>query len=259
MESRRIRLGGWLSIADPIVAEAAGRAGFDWVGIDLQHGAWDVGSAARGVQLLDLVGVPVLARVAEEELPLIPHALDQGASGIIVAMASSAETMAAAIRRARYHPEGLRSYGGQRYGMRGEPDDAATIRPAVYAMIETKEALDRIEAIAAVPDIGGIHVGPVDLGLSLGLSMKRSGKKFERALERIIAASHAANIPAVMHAVSPEQTGEMIDLGFDELVLPADIAVLRRAFADNVAAARAKIETKAVAAPIPLRATRGEG
>ena len=96
METRRIRLGGWLSIADPLVAEAAGRAGYDWVGLDLQHGAWDVGSAARGVQLLDILDVPVLVRVADEELPLIPHVLDQGASGIVVAMASSPETMAIA-------------------------------------------------------------------------------------------------------------------------------------------------------------------
>ncbi len=137
MGTGRIRLGGWLSIADPLVAEAAGRAGYDWVGLDLQHGAWDVGSAARGVQLLDILDVPVLVRVADEELPPIPHVLDQGASGIVVAMASSPETMAIALRRARYHPEGLRSYGGQRYSMRSEPADVSNIRPSVYAMIET--------------------------------------------------------------------------------------------------------------------------
>src|SRR5579863_1942061 len=167
METQRIRLGGWLAIANPLVAEAAGKAGYDWVGIDLQHGAWDIGSVATGVQLLDHLHVPVLVRVHEEELPLVPHVLDQGASGIVVAMASSQETVTAAIRRARYHPEGLRSYGGQRYGMRHEPDDVATIRPAIYAMVETRQALDSIEAIAAVPDLAGIHVGPVDLGLSL--------------------------------------------------------------------------------------------
>jgi 4-hydroxy-2-oxoheptanedioate aldolase len=242
MENRRIRLAGWLSLADPLIAEAAGRAGYDWVGIDLQHGAWDVGSATRGVQLLDLVNVPVLVRVAEEELPLIPHVLDQGASGIVVAMVSSPEAMNAAVRRARYHPEGSRSYGGQRYGMRREPQDPATVRPAVYAMIETRVALDKIDAIANVPDLGGIHVGPVDLGLSLGFGMNRSSAEFEKALKKIVQASHAAGVPAVMHAVSSVQVRPMIELGFDELVLTADIGALRRAFAEDVAAARAAIE-----------------
>ena len=245
METRRIRLGGWLSIADPLVAEAAGRAGYDWVGLDLQHGAWDVGSAARGVQLLDILDVPVLVRVADEELPLIPHVLDQGASGVVVAMASSPETMAMAIRRARYHPEGLRSYGGQRYSMRSEPADVSNIRPSVYAMIETRAGLDSIAEIAAVPGIAGIHVGPVDLGLSLGLGMDRSHANFDKALRRIIEASHAAGIPATMHAVSSAEVSRMIDMGFDELVLTADIGVLRRAFAADLCSARAQIEERA--------------
>jgi 2-keto-3-deoxy-L-rhamnonate aldolase RhmA len=168
--------------------------------------------------------------------------LDQGASGIIVAMASSPKTMAAAIRRARYHPEGLRSYAGQRYGMRHEPADVATIRPAVYAMIETRQALDSVDAITAVPGIGGVHVGPVDLGLSLGLGTNRSKSEFERALRRIVAASHAASIPATMHAVVPAQIEHMIALGFDELVLTSDIGILRNAFALDLAAARSRIE-----------------
>ena len=64
--AKELRLGGWLAIPDPLVVEVAGRAGFDWVGIDLQHGAWDLGTAFRGIQLLDMLGVPVLVRVADQ-------------------------------------------------------------------------------------------------------------------------------------------------------------------------------------------------
>ena len=52
----RRRIGGWLMIPDPIIVEAAGRAGFDWIGLDLQHGTWDLGTAFRGIQLLDAIG-----------------------------------------------------------------------------------------------------------------------------------------------------------------------------------------------------------
>src|SRR4051794_17775027 len=127
-QQRRIRFGGWLAMPEPLVVEAAVRAGFDWIGLDLQHGAWDLGTAFRGIQLADALGKPVIVRLPDEQLSLIPRILDHGASGVVLAMASEPAVVAAAIERARYQPEGLRSYGGQRYGMRAAPDDPAEIR-----------------------------------------------------------------------------------------------------------------------------------
>src|SRR5262245_17376572 len=114
-------IGLWLSMPEPLVAEAAARARRDWVGLDLQHGAWGLGTAFRGIQLPDALGVPALVRVSEQELELIPRLLDHGAAGVVVAMASSAALAAEAVRRARYQPEGVRSFGGQRYGLRAAP------------------------------------------------------------------------------------------------------------------------------------------
>jgi 2-keto-3-deoxy-L-rhamnonate aldolase RhmA len=235
MRTGGIRLGGWLAMPEPLIAEAAGRAGFDWVGLDLQHGAWDLGAAIRGIQILDLLNVRVLVRVAEEDSHLVPRLLDQGASGIVLAMVSSPDAVAAIIGRARYQPEGRRSYGGQRYGMRAEAADITTIRPAVYAMIEGREGVERIAEIVAVPGLAGVHVGPVDLGLGLGIN--RSKPAFTAALRTIIAASHAAALPATMHAVATNQVTEMVELGFDELVLTSDIGLLRHAFAEEIKAA----------------------
>src|SRR3954453_22047451 len=132
-ESRPIAIAGWVAVPDPIIVEVASRAGFDWLGLDLQHGAWDLGTAFRGIQLADALGLPVLVRLPDEQLSLIPRVLDQGASGIVLAMASEPAVVAAAITRARYQPEGLRSYGGQRYGMRPEPPNPAEVRPAIFA------------------------------------------------------------------------------------------------------------------------------
>jgi len=240
----RVRLGGWLAIPEPLVVEVAGRAGYDWVGLDLQHGAWDLGTAFRGIQLLDLLGVPILVRVSEENLPLIPRVLDQNASGIVVAMASSPEIVAAAIDRARYAPHGHRSYGGQRFGMRAEPADLAEVRPAIYAMLEDRRGVEAAREIAAVPGLAGLHIGPVDLGLGLGLGRDRSQPAFTAALEAIIAAGHGERLPVVLHAVNPTEVGHWIQMGFDELVLTADIEVLRRGFQGQLATAREAIDHK---------------
>jgi 4-hydroxy-2-oxoheptanedioate aldolase len=234
----KMRVAGWLAIPNPLVAEAAGRAGFDWVGLDLQHGAWDLGSAIRGIQILDLLDVPVLVRIADDELQLIPHLLDQGAAGIVLAMVRGPESVSDAIDRARYQPRGRRSYGGQRYGMRKEPSDLSTICPAIYAMVESKVAIERLDQIAGVPGIGGIHVGPVDLGLDLGVRGGVTAPAFVGAIQTIVAKSHAARLPVTMHAVTPDRAAEIRELGFDEIVLTSDIGVLRRGFDAEISATR---------------------
>jgi 2-keto-3-deoxy-L-rhamnonate aldolase RhmA len=240
----KFRLGGWLALPEPLVVEAAGRAGYDWVGLDLQHGGWDVGLAFRGIQLLDALGVPALVRVSEDELALIPRVLDHGASGVIVAMASSPELVADAIARARYQPHGRRSYGGQRYGMRLEPPDVTDVRPAIFAMLEDRRGVAAAREIAAVDGLAGLHVGPVDLGLGLGLGMDRSVPTFTAALEAIVAAGREAGIPAAMHAVKAADAGRWIAMGFSELVLTADIELLRVGLRDQLATARSIVEAR---------------
>ncbi len=126
--SHRVGLDGWLTIPEPLVVEAAGRAGFDWIGPDFQHGAWDLGRAFCAIQLPHALDVPVLVRLSEEELAQIPRVLDHSASGVVVAMLSSPEIAAAALARAQYRPERRRGYGGQRFGLRREATNVAEIR-----------------------------------------------------------------------------------------------------------------------------------
>ena len=218
--------------------EAAARAGFDWIGFDLQHGAWDLGTAFRGIQLADALGKAVLIRLPDEQLPFIPRVLDHGASGIVLAMASDPAVVAAAVERARYQPAGLRSYGGQRYGMRPEPSDPGDVKPAIYAMIETKRGLDAVREIAAVEGLAGLHVGPTDLGMAIGVGRNQSAPAFHQALEAIVEAAHEHGLPATMHAVPAHQAARWEEAGFDELVLTTDIELLRQAFAELLAGAR---------------------
>ncbi len=251
---KRMALAGWLAIPEPLIIEAAARAGFDWIGFDLQHGAWDLGTAFRGIQLIDAIGKPVVIRLGDEELPLISRVLDHGASGIVLAMASEPEVVAAAIDRARYQPEGRRSYGGQRYGMRPEPPVTADIRPAIYAMIETPRGLAAIREIAAITGLAGLHIGPTDLGLGLGLGKDQSAPSFAKAVAEIVAAGHANGLPVTMHAVSASQAATWAAMEFDELVLTTDIELLRAAFADLIDGARRSIAGEIAAVPSALGA-----
>lgn len=236
-----LRLAGWLALPEPIIVEVVARMDFDWIGLDLQHGAWDLGTAFRGIQLADALGKPVLIRLPDEQLSLIPRVLDHGASGVVLAMASDPVVVRGAVERARYQPAGLRSYGGQRYGLRQGPSDPEEVRPGIFAMVETRRGVEAIDEISSVESLAGIHVGPADLALGLGLGADIAALAFTRAVERIIEAAHQRGLPTTMHAVAPDQARRWADIGFDELVLTTDVDLLRKAFAELRRGARAAL------------------
>ncbi len=103
-------------------------------------------------------------------------------------------------------------------------------------MIEDRRGFGDIAAIAAVKGIAGLHIGPVDLGLGLGLS--RDAPRFAEALKTIVDAGHAAKVPVTMHAVRPDEAPKWLAMGFDDLVLTADIELLRGAFITQTEALR---------------------
>jgi 4-hydroxy-2-oxoheptanedioate aldolase len=246
----------------PLAVEALGRSGVDFVGLDLQHGAFAYAEAGAAIQLLDALGVPALVRVSHLDLPLLPRVLDMGASGVILAMVEDAGTVERAVRASLYQPAGDRSYGGQRYGMRAEPANLADVRPQLFPMIETRGGLDAVEAIARVPGLAGLLVGPVDLALALGedaavtgeltsvyVSPKQGasvadaladaeGHPWRLALDRVRDAAHAAGIEAGMFAVGGADAAYWSEAGFDRIVVASDIALLRGALEREVSLAR---------------------
>lgn len=230
------KIGLWLELPEPLVVECAARAKPDWIGLDLQHGGWDLGTAFRGIQLIDALGIPVLVRVSEQELGIMARLLDHGASGIVVAMSSGVELVEEAVRRARYQPEGVRSFGGQRYGLRRPLPKTSEVRPPIYPMIEDRRGFEDVAAIAKVPRIAGLHIGPVDLGLGLGLEQKSPA--FADALKSIVKAGHDAGVPVVMHAVHGAEIAGYRDFNFDEFVLTADIELIRDSLRGEVEEAR---------------------
>jgi 4-hydroxy-2-oxoheptanedioate aldolase len=235
------RLGTWSMIGHPIVIESLARSGADFVGLDLQHGAFDYESAARAIQLLDVLGVPSRIRISVREIDRVPQHLDQGASGVILAMIETPAETARAIELVRYQPIGRRSYGGTRYGMHPDPLDLAAHLPEVYAMIETESAFENVEAIASVAHLAGLYVGPVDLGLAIGAAPVLDDARFVTALGRVVAAARAASVRAGCFAVDGEHATRLVDLGFDDVVIASDIALLGAATARELTRGRGAV------------------
>lgn len=228
---------GWLMTADPTVVEAVGKAGFDFVVLDFQHGAFDLGAAFRCIQLLDLMEVSVHVRMDAAELAVMPRLLDQGASGVILAMVTGPDVVASAVRLSRYQPNGERSYGMQRYGFRAEPTDVTQLTPALRVMIEDRRGFDDVASIVRVPGVTAIHIGPVDLSLAITGRMVRD-ERWRQAVEDVRAASVRAGIPVGIHATDGNDARKWRQAGFDEIVLGSDITLLRAALELQLTLAR---------------------
>jgi 4-hydroxy-2-oxoheptanedioate aldolase len=229
------RVGGWSMLAAPEAVEALAKADLDFVGLDLQHGAFAFREAVTAIELLDALGVPAYVRLSHLDLALVPRVLDVGAAGVILAMVEDAATVERVVAATRYQPHGDRSYGGQRYGLRPEPPDLGDVRPEVLPMVETRGALEAVEEIARVPGLAGLYVGPVDLSLALGEEV--GSATWREAVERVRDAAHAAGIEAGMFTVDGADAAAWSAAGFDRIVLASDIALLRAALAREVSRA----------------------
>lgn len=171
LEEGRPLLGAWMQMCNPMEVEIIGGLGFDWVGIDTQHGLLDFGELRAMLQALSISGTPAIVRVGSNDLTEIGRALDCGAQGIIVPLVETAEEAARAAHACRYPPRGGRSWGALRTPT-SEPwgPDVGNDVAVCFAMVETVDGLRNIDTIAAVPEVDAIYVGPNDLAISAGLA-----------------------------------------------------------------------------------------
>jgi 2-keto-3-deoxy-L-rhamnonate aldolase RhmA len=220
--------------------EAIAHTGYDFVGFDMQHGAHDIRFALNALQLIDALGLPSLSRIQPIELSLIARLADFGISALVIAMCDGPDIVDEAVKAARYQPDGRRSYAGQRYGMRPEKADLSEEGPAIYAMIETERGLKEIEDILAVPGLAGVHVGRADLSLALGIDFRTGDgqKAILNAVSLILRATQAAGLHAAIHVGSGSEANSFLKMGFNHIVMPSDIALLREALARELNVAR---------------------
>ena len=230
-------------MSSPAAAEMIAALGFDYVGIDVQHGliAYE---GMRDILLAASGQTPsVIVRVPSNDEWWVGKALDAGAEGIIVPLVNSAADAERAARACRYPPDGVRSFGAARAVQPlGRAPDEVNANVLCFPMIETRAGLDAADEICAVPGVDGVYIGPSDLALSLGDEPARGpspSPEHAAAVERIRTACERAGIVPGIHCYNGAGAKARADEGFRLVTVCADATLLAIGGSAELAAARA--------------------
>lgn len=235
-------VGGWCSIPSAFCAELMGRAGFDWVCIDTQHGLVGYQEMAAMLQALAITGTPGLVRVSSNDPGEIGKALDAGAQGAIVPMVNSPDDAARAVAACRYPPEGERSYGPVRaaFGLDDHTPHTANRDVTCIVQVETRQAVELLPDILAVPGIDVVYVGPADLAISYGLGPTFAVPDMQHldVIDKILQACRDAGTIAGIHCTAASDVVHWIGQGFGFVTAGSDRGYMTRAAGEDLAAVR---------------------
>ncbi len=235
-------INGWLAVPDSFSAEVMAHQGWDTLTIDLQHGVVDYAQMLGMLQAISTTPTVPLVRVPWLEPGIIMKALDAGAYGVICPMVSTREDAQRLVAYTHYAPKGSRSFGPVRallYAGADYPSEANKTIVA-FAMIETAQALDNLDAILSVEGLDAIYIGPSDLSLALGCKpvFDDVDPKVAQAIDHIVERARAHGVQAGVHNGRPDVALARIAKGFRFVTVSSDARLLAAGSQDILTAMR---------------------
>ena len=238
-------ISAWIGIPDPLLVNNLAQESFDAIVLDMQHGMWDMASAAHGIGHGRLAGKPVLARIPVADFASASRLLDAGASGIIAPMINSAADAKALVLATKYPPVGERSWGPTLAVSHTGLSADVYLRTAneltvTIAMVETRAALEAVDDILGVAGIDGIFIGPSDLSIALsnGAKLAPDTAEIDAAINHVITRCRAHGKFVCAFGSTGDRAAQLLNMGMDLVIAGADTQQLRWGAAAAIAAAR---------------------
>jgi 4-hydroxy-2-oxoheptanedioate aldolase len=236
-------VGGWAAIPSAFATEIYAAQGWDYVTLDMQHGALALNDVVPMLQAVSAGGdATPLVRVPWNDPAYIMRVLDAGAYGIVCPMINTRAEAEALVRWARYPPLGERSFGPFRAAQYGGADywQHANDEVLLLAMIETRQGVSNLPEILCVKGLDGVYIGPSDLSFSLGKTptLDPSDATVLEAMATILQETRARGLIAGVHTDGPRTASKRFAEGFQMCTLLNDVRLLASAAANAVREAR---------------------
>jgi 4-hydroxy-2-oxoheptanedioate aldolase len=225
------QIGLWCTLSDATAAEIVAGSGFDWLLLDTEHAPGGVETTLAQLQAVAPYPVSAVVRPAANDTVLIKKYLDIGAQTLLIPYVCSVAEAEAAVAATRYPPHGVRGVAGTtratRYGRVKSYHARAADELCLLVQIETVEALAQMEAIAAVPGVDGVFIGPNDLAASMGHVGEAGHPAVVAAVEDALTRLKAIGVPSGVY-VGGALAKRCIELGSTFTAVGGDMGVLAR-------------------------------
>lgn len=166
------QIGLWVSLRDALTTEVVAGAGYDWLLLDMEHGAGELSDVQAQLQVIKGYDSTAIVRPDWNDPVKVKRLMDLGAPGLLFPMVQNAEEAAAAVAATRYPPKGIRGFGGttRATGFGRDKDYTTTVddTTAVLVQVESLQALEHADAIASVDGVDGVFFGPADIAADMG-------------------------------------------------------------------------------------------
>lgn len=226
-------LGTWVMSASPLVAEAVGVAGFDWCVLDMEHSPLSEPGIVPMLHAVATTRMVPVVRVPWNDPVVVKRVLDAGAQTLLFPQIQNADDARRAVAATRYPPEGVRGLANvcraSRFGT--VPDFALQANRSVGVIVEleTPAAIAELEAIAAVPGVDALFVGPADLCCALGRGVDFGHADVVTLMEAAARRAKAAGKPIGTVGATAEVVTRYRGMGHDFLAVASDLGLLVRA------------------------------
>ena len=231
LQNDQVSIGTWQQIPNSSISEILGQAGYDWIAVDMEHGAISVHQLPNLFRAIELGKTLPLARLAQGEIKDCKQVLDAGAGGVIIPMVESAEQLERIRDFVRWPPAGKRGVAFSRANLFGKNFDEyieESQQPLLVAMIEHINAIENLDDILRVDGLDAILIGPYDLSASMGLTAKFEHSDFLDVMKKIKESANKVKVPCGIHIVTPstDELQEKIKSGYRFIAYSIDAVFL---------------------------------
>jgi len=237
LQDRKIQYGLRVGLPDPICAEIAASAGYDWLMIDAEHAPFTIRDIQTYLSVIASYPVAPVVRPTGGTGALLGQLLDVGAQTIMVPMVDSADEARQIVRTLMFPPIGVRGAGvsvtrAARWKNVSDYIARANDEICLVVQAETVNAMQNIEGIASVDGVDAVFFGPSDLAASMGYPGQAECEEVVAQIEKGIDMVLSVNKAAGVFASSLELANHYLEKGVSFICIGADTSLLSGAAAD---------------------------
>ena len=228
----QLQIGLWCSLCSNIAADIVSDSGFDWLLLDTEHSPNEIPDLLTQLQAVRGGTATPIVRPAWNDPVLIKRVLDIGAQSVLLPYVQNPEEAKRAVAAVRYPPAGIRGVAAgsraSRYGRVAGYLKNADAEICTLVQVETRAALDQLEAIAQVDGVDGVFIGPSDLSASFGHVGNPQHPDMQKTLESAVTRLKAVGKPAGILTGNEDEARRYIGWGYTFVAVGSDVGLLGR-------------------------------